>query len=105
MPDTKESLRKKREAYRLTFCGTKDVPHPAGGQVLDDLKKFCGITKPGIVIAPQAGAVDPYASIYRAAQRDVYLRICGFLGIDDKTLFKETIYVDPQESGPKTAES
>jgi hypothetical protein len=47
MADTKDSLRKKRKAYLDTFCGDFAKPHPAGAAVLADLKRFCGISKPG----------------------------------------------------------
>lgn len=87
MADTKESLRKKRNAYLRTFCGPGETPHVNAVVVLADLKKFCGVTKPGIVISQKAGMVDSHATAYLAGQRDVYQRICGYLGIDEFTLF------------------
>lgn len=100
MTDTRDSLKRKKAAYVNTFCGGLGKVHPEGERVLADLKKFCGVTKPGIVVSPKAGLVDPYASIYRSGQRDVYLRIAGFLGITESQLFQESEHV---ETLPKTA--
>jgi hypothetical protein len=61
-----------------TFCGDFRSA-PKLQRVLADLRRFCGITKGGIVVSPVSRTVDPYATIYRAALRDVYLRIAGFL--------------------------
>ena len=89
MTESRDSLRRKRAAYLRTFYGDLNEPHPEAARVLSDLKKFCGVTKPGIVVSPKTGIVDSHATTYRAGQRDVYMRIAGFLGIDEKTLFQE----------------
>lgn len=89
MSDARAKFSRRKLAYVRTFCGDQGNLHVNGELVLEDLKKFCGMTKPGAVIAPKTGAVDPYASIYRAAQRDVYLHISGLLGIDIDSVFKE----------------
>jgi len=102
MADTKESLKRKRLAYLATFCGDGDTPHPMGAEVLADLRRFAGLDfknqKPGIVVSPKSGMVDSHASIYRAAVRDVYMRIVGFLSIDEKHLFQEHSH-EPTQSG------
>jgi hypothetical protein len=87
MPDTRESLRKKKLAYLRTFCGPGETPHVNAVVVLADLKKFCGVTKPGVVVSQKSGMADPILTGYLAGQRDVYQRICGYLGIDEFTLF------------------
>lgn len=87
-----QRLERIRQAYESTFCGELAEPHPNAQIVLADLRRVCGITRGGIVVNPKSGAVDPYATIYRAAMRDVYLRIVGFLSLDDKTLFQEPSY-------------
>lgn len=78
-----EFLQKKRLAYRLTFKDSQGRILPAAQTVLDDLKRVSGINKGGIVISPVSRAVDPYATAYRAGQRDMYLRITGFLNLDE----------------------
>lgn len=74
----------KRLAYQSTFLGQGGKPHPFAAEVLADLKRFCGINKGGLVVSPVGRVVDPYATIYRAAQRDVYLRIIQFLELDEE---------------------
>jgi hypothetical protein len=107
MADTKESLRKKRLAYLATFCGDGNAPHPMGAEVLLDLRKFAGLDytnqKPGIVTSQKSGMVDSHATVYRAAVRDVYLRIVGFLSIDEQHLFQEPNHEPEAES--KTADT
>ena len=87
--ETRQAFARRKLAYQRTFCGDRDVPHLDAEIVLEDLKKFCGMKRPGIAIARGTGAVDPYASIYQAALRDVYIHITGLLGIDITNLFKE----------------
>lgn len=101
MADTRESLRKKRKAYLDTFCGDFAKPHPAAAAVLADLKRFCGMTKPGIVISAKDGHSDPCQTAYRGGQRDVFLRITGFLNISEEQLFQE---IDHVETVPPTAD-
>jgi hypothetical protein len=54
-----------------------------------------------MVVSRVSGMVDSHASIYRAAQRDVYLRIAGFLNISEEQLFQE---IDNVEKIPATAD-
>lgn len=103
MADTKETLRRKRQAYRNTFFGDLEHPHPEAERVLQDLRHFCGIKSGGLVVSPKSGMVDSHATVYRAALRDVYLRIVGFLSIDEAHLFQEA--TDERETVSKTAES
>jgi hypothetical protein len=76
-------LRKKKAAYERTFFGDFRKPHVDASVVLRDLKRFCGINRGGIVVSPITRMTDPYASAYRAGQRDVYLRIAQFLDLDE----------------------
>lgn len=83
-PSRLELLRhRKRWAYIRTFCGPDGKPHPEAARVLADLRTFCGINKGGLVISPIGRMVDPYATIYRAAMRDVYLRIALMIEVDE----------------------
>lgn len=92
MADTRDSLRRKRQAYQNTFFGDGTKPHPEAERVLADLRIFCGMhmgKNAGLVISPKSGMVDSHATVYRAALRDVYLRVVGFLSIDESHLFQE----------------
>jgi len=73
----------KRDAYRFTFRGPDGLVHREGQQVLDDLRKFCAVDKPGIVVSPVTRVTDPYATAYRAGARDVYARIVKYLNLED----------------------
>lgn len=85
-----DRFKRKKLAYDRTFCGDKEHPHEDAKIVLADLKRFCGINRGGIVISPVSRVVDPYATVYQAGQRDVFLRISQFLGLDE-TEISETI--------------
>lgn len=77
-----EFIERKRLAYHHTFMNG-DAPHLHGERVLADLRKFCGVDKGGIVISPINRQTDPYATAYRAGQRDVYARIVKFLNLKE----------------------
>lgn len=79
-------LHRKRLAYLHTFCTADGKLHVEGQRVMADLKRFCGVNKGGIVISPISRTVDPYATAYRAGQRDTYLRISKFLNLDESEL-------------------
>ena len=80
-----ERIRRKRLAYRNTLCDERGLPHVNAVIVLADLRRFCGINKGGIVVSPISRTVDPHATMYRAGQRDVYLRIAAMIGLDEDT--------------------
>lgn len=101
MTSKTDRVRATRLAYLRTFCGDREEPHVHGDKVLSDLKKFCGVTKPGIVVSPKAGLVDPYATAYLAGTRDVFLHIAFLLGIDERQLIQEK---DHAEIPIRTAE-
>ncbi len=63
--------------------GPDGLVHREGQQVLDDLRKYCGVDKPGIVVSPITRQTDPYATAYRAGARDVYARIVKLMNIED----------------------
>lgn len=81
-----EAIHRRRLAYVRTFCGDFSQPHPEAQRVLADLRRYCGINKGGIVISPVTRMADPIATAYRAGQRDVFLRIAGYLGLDESQL-------------------
>lgn len=84
-----QMLQRKRLAYIHTFLGPDGKPHPEAQRVLADLKRFCGINRGGIVVSPISRTVDPYATAYRAGQRDTYLRLAKFLGLDEADNIEE----------------
>ena len=71
-----------RDCYLLTFIGPDGRPNPVADEVLADLRRFCGVHKGGLVVSPVMLMADPLATAYRAGQRDVFLRIGGFIGLD-----------------------
>lgn len=82
----REYLQRRRLAYQQLFFGDRSGLLPDAEIVLKDLRRFCGINKGGIVKSRITGVVDPYATAYRAGQRDVFLRIAGYLGLDEAQL-------------------
>lgn len=84
-----QMLQRKRWAYVRTLCGTEGKPHPEAVRMLADLKRFCGINKGGIVVSPVGRVVDPYATVYRAGMRDVYLRIAKMIDLDETEISEE----------------
>lgn len=96
----RERLFRRRDAYRRTFCGPGVVPHNDGDEVLRDLRRFCGINKGGIVVSPVTRMADPIATAYRAGQRDVFLRIAGFIGLDEAQLEEQRdVSNEPTDNG------
>lgn len=91
-------------AYRLMFTGELGSVHPLGRLVLKDLRGFCGVDKGGIVVSPVQRVTDPYATVYRAATRDVYLRISKMLGVDVTVEINEEP-ADGRSAAESTAES
>lgn len=76
-------IHRKRLAYVRTFLDDQGKPHLEAQRVLQDLKRFCGINKGGIVVSPVSRIVDSHATVYRAGMRDVYLRIAKMLDLDE----------------------
>jgi hypothetical protein len=73
---------RKRLAYAQTFLDATGKTHPNADVVLADLRKVARMDRGGIVVSPVTRTVDPLATAYLAGQRDVYLRIVKFLGLD-----------------------
>lgn len=68
-------LLRKHQAYAQLFLGPDNKRHGNAAVVWDDLKKYCGVDKEGLVVSPVSRMTDPYATAYRAGRRDVFLRI------------------------------
>lgn len=87
-------INRKRLAYQFTFKGPDQMIHREGRVVLDDLRKFCSVDKPGIVVSPVTRVTDPYATAYRAGARDVYERIVKYLNLEENEHARSSI--DPE---------
>ena len=93
------SLARKKVAYQRCFNGANNkAPHLDGQMVLADLRKVARIDSGGLVKGDD-GHTDPYASLYRAGLRDMYLRIALMLGLDEATTF------DVSEEGNESAQT
>lgn len=68
--------RRRRADYRATFAG------PAGRRTLADLYRFCGMGSPSFV----PGRPDETA--FNEGRRRVFLRIAGFLELDEDRIRK-----------------
>lgn len=90
MNKRQQELHRKRLAYSRTFRGDGETLHEDGQRVLADLKRFCRINRGGIVVSPVNRQTDPYATIYQAGLRDAYLRIIGFLQLDETDVHEES---------------
>lgn len=73
--DVRAWLLKKHQAYAQLFLGHDNKRHGNAAVVWDDLKKYCGVDKEGLVVSPVTRMTDPLATAYRAGRRDVFLRI------------------------------
>ena len=85
-----EIIHRKRAAYTQTFLDAKGQPHANAEIVLKDLRRVAGIDKGGIVVSPITRTVDPLATAYRAGQRDIYLRVVKFLGLDGSAIEEQS---------------
>ena len=75
-------IHRKRLAYVQTFMDARGQLHNNAHIVLADLRKVARMDRGGIVVSPVTRTVDPLATAYLAGQRDMYLRIVKFLGLD-----------------------
>lgn len=97
----RERLERKRKAYAITFIGPTGQVMPYAATVLADLKRFCGVDKGGIVISPITRTTDPYATAYRAGQRDVFLRITKFLRLDGADINEDLDHVQSVQTAER----
>lgn len=80
-------LLRKHQAYAGLFLGPDNKRHGNAATVWDDLRKYCGVDKEGLVVSPVTRQTDPYATAYRAGRRDVFLRLQKFtyLKLDEES--------------------
>lgn len=79
-----ENLIWRRRAFRGCFLGPDGKPTPNGRAALQELRRFCYGNKP--TLKQGSNGLDPYASIAAAARQEVYMRVMGFLNLDDSDL-------------------
>lgn len=77
---------KRRQAYRALFTPGGQLS-PAAMIVLTDLRKFCRATVSTATVA-QSGQIDSHASMLAEGRREVWLRICQHIHIDDADLYR-----------------
>lgn len=93
-------LRRRVEAYRITFLHSTDTvkplfgpPKPAAQMVLAHLARFCRANKPTSCYTA-TGAVDPIASARMDGRREVWLLIQEHLHLDDRLLLNLEEHTD-----------
>jgi hypothetical protein len=73
-------------AYQRTFLGDDGKPDADAAIVLADLKRFCYVERTTAKISPTTQAMDPLAMAFAEGRREVYMRLVGFLHLDDATI-------------------
>lgn len=73
-----------RGAFRRTFLQADGKPNDDQRLALAEIRRFCYGDKPTLKQGPNG--LDPYASIAAAARQEVYMRIAGYLNLDDSDL-------------------
>jgi hypothetical protein len=77
-----DRILRRRSHYRAAFST------PAGEQVLADLRRFCRAASSSVIVSPQSGVIDTHAMAVNEGRREVYLRICSHLHLDDAALLR-----------------
>lgn len=80
---------RKRHAYRAVFA-PDGVPSPGGQIVLADLRRFCRASRSTSQVSLVTGCIDPLASAQAEGRREVFLRICNMLHMDDAKVYRLT---------------
>lgn len=70
-----DKMTRKHQAYARLFLGPDDRRHGDAAEVWNDLAKFCGDTREGLVVSPVTRQSDPYASAFLAGKQAVFKRI------------------------------
>lgn len=78
------NLIERRRAFRGCFLGPEGKPTANGHAALRELRRFCYGDRP--TLKQSMNGLDPYASIAAAARQEVYMRVMGFLNLDDSDL-------------------
>lgn len=81
-------------AYQRTFLGDDGKPDTDAAIVLADLKRFCYVERTTAKISPMTQTMDPLAMAFAEGRREVYMRIVGFLNLDEAAIRNLT---EPQQ--------
>ncbi len=73
-------------AYQRTFLGDDNKPDADAALVLADLKRFCYAERTTAKVSPTTQTIDPLAMAFAEGRREVYMRIVGFLNLDEATI-------------------
>lgn len=99
--EARQRFERRRLAYQRTFLDSSGRLLPDAEEVLQDLRRVSGIDGGGLVISQANQMTDPYATVYRAGQIDLFLRIVKFLELDG---FESKERINARaEHGPATA--
>jgi hypothetical protein len=80
--DLVRRIRSKRNAYRRLFT----TENPDAALVLADLRRFCRVDQPLLVVSPVTRQADPVATAAAVGKFEVWQRIEQFLTINDADL-------------------
>ena len=82
-----ERLERKHQAYAGLFLGPQDKRFGNAKVVWDDLAKYCGDNREGLVVSPVTKTADPIATAFLAGKQAVFKRIkhYTYLNLDVET--------------------
>lgn len=55
-------------------------------EILSDLEKFCHASRSTVKVSPGSQSIDPYAMCIAEGRREVWLKICEYLKLDDRDI-------------------
>ena len=90
MTDQAEHFKRLRNVYRSVFMGRDGQPHPAGAEVLANLRQM---TKFG----SSPFASDPLSMAYTVGLQDVFRHIQQMLNISDADIYRLTATRNDEE--------
>jgi len=73
-------------AYQRTFLGDDGKPDADAAIVLADLKRFCYVERTTAKVSLTTQTIDPLAMAFAEGRREVFMRLTGFLHLDDATI-------------------
>jgi hypothetical protein len=73
-------------AYQRTFLGDDGRPDADAAIVLADLKRFCYVERTTAKVSLTTQTIDPLAMAFAEGRREVFMRLTGFLHLDDATI-------------------
>ena len=82
--DLIERLMYRRLAFRGCFLGPDGKPTVNGRRALQELRRFCYGDKP--VLKMGQSGIDSHATCAAAGRQEVYMRVMGFLNLDDSDI-------------------